>query len=82
MITHSCCQVKRKTVDHKKKFISLKMIFLIPITDVTIEFPNDYPVGCLLGCVDVVDCLSQEDYSQKVNQMDTFDCYFSFCFKL
>ncbi|KFD63042.1 hypothetical protein M514_11719 [Trichuris suis] len=25
-------------------------------------YPPDYPVGCLLGCVEVVDCLSQEDY--------------------
>ena len=29
-------------------------------------FPLKYPTACLLGCVDVTDCLSQEDYSEKV----------------
>merc|ERR1712136_613281 len=30
-----------------------------------IEFPNDYPTGVLLGCVDVVDVLGQDDYKQR-----------------
>ena len=34
--------------------------------DGNIEFPNDYPIGCLLGSVDVVDCLAQEEYIKKV----------------
>ncbi|KAF4525539.1 hypothetical protein B566_EDAN015847 [Ephemera danica] len=25
-------------------------------------FPSDYPIGCMLGCVNMVDCLSQEEY--------------------
>ncbi|KFM64216.1 hypothetical protein X975_12951, partial [Stegodyphus mimosarum] len=25
-------------------------------------FPESYPTGCLLGCVDLVDCLPQEEY--------------------
>ena len=29
-------------------------------------FPADYPVGCLLGCVDMIDCLSQEEYREQV----------------
>lgn len=29
-------------------------------------FPSDYPVGCLLGCVDMVDCLPQDEYRQQV----------------
>ena len=29
-------------------------------------FPADYPVGCLLGCVDMIDCLSQEEYQEQV----------------
>ncbi|KAK3098710.1 hypothetical protein FSP39_022297 [Pinctada imbricata] len=33
--------------------------------DLKIELPSHYPVGCLLGCVDVVDCLSQEEYREK-----------------
>ena len=27
-----------------------------------LEFPQNYPVGCLLGCVEVVDVLPQEEY--------------------
>ncbi|NWR79539.1 TRIP4 protein, partial [Centropus unirufus] len=30
-----------------------------------VEFPSDYPSGCLLGCVDVTDCLSQEQFSEQ-----------------
>ncbi|NXO04787.1 TRIP4 protein, partial [Rhinopomastus cyanomelas] len=30
-----------------------------------VEFPSDYPSGCLLGCVDVSDCLSQEQFSEQ-----------------
>ncbi|NWY69318.1 TRIP4 protein, partial [Erithacus rubecula] len=30
-----------------------------------VEFPSDYPSGCLLGCVDVIDCLSQEQFQEQ-----------------
>ncbi|MBZ3889125.1 Activating signal cointegrator 1 [Sciurus carolinensis] len=30
-----------------------------------VEFPNDYPSGCLLGCVDLVDCLSQKQFKEQ-----------------
>ncbi|KAL1138591.1 hypothetical protein AAG570_008654 [Ranatra chinensis] len=29
-----------------------------------IQLPSHYPVGCLLGCVSVVDCLAQEEYRE------------------
>ncbi|BET01177.1 ASHypothetical protein domain [Nesidiocoris tenuis] len=29
-----------------------------------IKFPSKYPVGCLLGCVNMVDCLAQEEYRE------------------
>ncbi|XP_010731092.2 activating signal cointegrator 1 [Larimichthys crocea] len=29
------------------------------------RFPKDYPTGCLLGCVNVTDCLSQEQFRQQ-----------------
>ncbi|XP_069480781.1 activating signal cointegrator 1 isoform X2 [Ambystoma mexicanum] len=31
----------------------------------SVEFPKDYPTGCLLGCVDVIDCLSREQFSEQ-----------------
>ncbi|XP_077174356.1 activating signal cointegrator 1 isoform X2 [Paroedura picta] len=34
-----------------------------------LEFPKDYPSGCLLGCVDVIDCLSQEQFREQHPQM-------------
>ncbi|XP_061451061.1 activating signal cointegrator 1 isoform X2 [Rhineura floridana] len=30
-----------------------------------LEFPKDYPSGCLLGCVDLIDCLSQEQFKEQ-----------------
>ena len=33
--------------------------------DENIRFPQYYPVGCLLGCVTVTDCIAQEEYRQR-----------------
>ncbi|PNJ29249.1 TRIP4 isoform 4, partial [Pongo abelii] len=30
-----------------------------------VEFPNDYPSGCLLGCVNLIDCLSQKQFKEE-----------------
>ncbi|CDR00982.1 unnamed protein product [Oncorhynchus mykiss] len=32
-----------------------------------LKFPKDYPTGCLLGCVNMTDCLSQEQYKEQVS---------------
>ncbi|XP_061855638.1 activating signal cointegrator 1 isoform X2 [Colius striatus] len=34
-----------------------------------VEFPGDYPPGCLLGCVDITDCLSQEQFNDQGSWM-------------
>ncbi|XP_024423334.1 activating signal cointegrator 1 isoform X1 [Desmodus rotundus] len=34
-----------------------------------VEFPNDYPSGCLLGCVDLIDCLSQNQFKDQYPDM-------------
>ncbi|XP_032089409.1 activating signal cointegrator 1-like [Thamnophis elegans] len=34
-----------------------------------LEFPEDYPSGCLLGCVDLIDCLSQEQFQEQYPQL-------------
>ncbi|MGH0134997.1 UNVERIFIED_CONTAM: hypothetical protein FKN15_008900, partial [Acipenser sinensis] len=31
------------------------------------EFPKEYPTGCLLGCVNMADCLSQEQFREQVS---------------
>lgn len=39
--------------------------YVFSVSEEELQFPQDYPVGCLLGCVDVVDCLAQEDYREQ-----------------
>ncbi len=39
------------------------IIIIIIIIDI---YPDCYPSGCLLGCVDVIDCLSQQECIEKV----------------
>ncbi|KAH9635853.1 hypothetical protein HF086_002413 [Spodoptera exigua] len=51
---------------HEKKHgsrLNKKMTFDFAETEVT--FPSFYPTGCLLGCVNVDDCLPQEEYQKK-----------------
>ncbi|PIK47212.1 putative activating signal cointegrator 1-like [Apostichopus japonicus] len=36
-----------------------------------VTFPSQYPTGCLLGCVDMVDCLAQEQYREKFPDGDS-----------
>uniref|UniRef100_A0A7N6F7L3 ASCH domain-containing protein n=1 Tax=Anabas testudineus TaxID=64144 RepID=A0A7N6F7L3_ANATE len=31
----------------------------------SVKFPKDYPTGCLLGCVNMTDCLSQEQFREQ-----------------
>ncbi|KAM4675501.1 activating signal cointegrator 1 [Discoglossus pictus] len=34
-----------------------------------VRFPGDYPTGCLLGCVDVEDCPSQQQFKEQYPQL-------------
>lgn len=45
--------------------------------DADVEFPNEYPSGCLLGCVDVTDCLSQEQFNEQVSAVKPLQTSFS-----
>ncbi|KAL4121593.1 hypothetical protein QTP88_014078 [Uroleucon formosanum] len=44
-----------------------------------VEFPKRYPTGCLLGCVNVVDCLSQEEYISKFPQGENESPFIFIC---
>lgn len=44
-----------------------------------VEFPKQYPTGCLLGCVNVVDCLSQEEYISKYPQGENESPFIFIC---
>ncbi|XP_023947876.1 activating signal cointegrator 1 [Bicyclus anynana] len=42
------------------------------------KFPTFYPTGCLLGCVNVDDCLPQEEYAKKYADTDESDSPYVF----
>ncbi|XP_065188742.1 activating signal cointegrator 1-like [Sycon ciliatum] len=42
-------------------------------------FPNEYPTGALLGCVDVEDCLEQTEYRQKFPNGESESPYVWIC---
>lgn len=44
-----------------------------------IKFPTNYPTGCLLGCVTVVDVLSEEDYCKQYPNGDSDSPYVFIC---
>ncbi|XP_069758917.1 activating signal cointegrator 1 isoform X2 [Narcine bancroftii] len=44
-----------------------------------IEFPKDYPTGCLLGCVDLIDCVSQEQYIEQFGDHESASPFVFVC---
>lgn len=44
-----------------------------------LEFPTHYPVGCLLGCVNMVDCLDQEEYRKRFPDGESASPYVFIC---
>lgn len=47
--------------------------------DKQIKFPSFYPTGCLLGCVNVDDCLPQEEYIKRYPDGDSDSPYVFIC---
>lgn len=43
------------------------------------KFPESYPTGCLLGCVDIVDCLPQEEYNMQFPEGEIASPYVFIC---
>ncbi|CAH2273433.1 activating signal cointegrator 1 isoform X1 [Pelobates cultripes] len=39
------------------------------LIDKDVDFPKDYPTGCLLGCVEVVDCLPLEQFTEQYSSL-------------
>ena len=44
------------------------LYLLLTLGSEDITFPSTYPSGCLLGCVEVSDCLSRDEYIDKVHR--------------
>lgn len=43
----------------------LELFYRLYHKNENLEFPSQFPSGCLLGCVSVQDCLPQEEYRKK-----------------
>ena len=55
---------------------SLDMSSLIlKILNPDVEFPSNYPIGALLGCVDLLDCIPQEEYLELYPTGEVSDPY-------
>ncbi|XP_066952695.1 activating signal cointegrator 1 [Macrobrachium rosenbergii] len=57
----------------------LEQTYRVLLKDENIKFPQYYPAGCLLGCVDVVDVLPQEEYRGKYPEGESDSPYVFVC---
>lgn len=44
-----------------------------------VKFPEEYPTGCLLGCIDLVDCVPQDEYREQFPFGECFSPYVFIC---
>ncbi|KAH0998444.1 activating signal cointegrator 1 isoform X1 [Dendroctonus ponderosae] len=49
----------------EEEIAALENFYRVFYNDTTLRFPQEYPTGCLLGCVTVEDCLDQEAYKKR-----------------
>ncbi|XP_076816047.1 activating signal cointegrator 1-like isoform X1 [Clavelina lepadiformis] len=59
--------------EHRRHWESIDELDSVP------EFPTSYPVGCLLGCVDVREVLSQDDYRESYPRGESVAAYVFVC---
>lgn len=57
----------------------LEDMYRVLLKDKNLPFPQHYPSGCLLGCVDVVDVLPQEEYRAKFPEGESDSPYVFVC---
>ena len=67
----------RKPGDHDIRAVEEMYRNLYP--NKNLEFPKEYPTSCLLGCVDLVDCLGQEDYRSQLPDGESESPYVFVC---
>ena len=59
--------------EHRRHWESIDELDSMP------EFPTSYPVGCLLGCVNVREVLSQDDYRESYPRGESVAAYVFVC---
>lgn len=57
----------------------LEHMYRVLLKDEYLQFPKHYPTGCLLGCVDVVDVLPQEEYRTQFPEGESDSPYVFVC---
>lgn len=57
----------------------LEQTYRIILKDENLTFPKHYPSGCLLGCVDVIDVLPQEEYRRQFPEGESDSPYVFVC---
>ncbi|XP_024935817.1 activating signal cointegrator 1 isoform X2 [Cephus cinctus] len=65
-------------VPNKEEISALEHRYRVLLGD-SIKFPNNYPTGCLLGYVNVVDVLPQEEYRRVHPEGDTDSPFVFIC---
>lgn len=58
---------------------NLEQSYRILLKNEHLKFPQHYPTSCLLGCVDVVDILPQEDYRKQFPEGESDSPYVFIC---
>ncbi|GFO36203.1 thyroid hormone receptor interactor 4 [Plakobranchus ocellatus] len=62
-----------------EEIAEMEHMYKVLYNDYSLQFPRDYPVGCLLGCVTVDDCLSQDEYREKYPDGESSSPYVFIC---
>ncbi|MCL4126621.1 UNVERIFIED_CONTAM: hypothetical protein GTU68_022981 [Idotea baltica] len=57
----------------------LEQMYRVLLKNEDIKFPQNYPTSCLLGCVDVVDVLPQEEYRGRFPEGESESPYVFVC---
>ncbi|GFS03243.1 thyroid hormone receptor interactor 4 [Elysia marginata] len=62
-----------------EEIAELEHMYKVIYNEPDLQFPKDYPTGCLLGCVIVEDCLEQDAYREKYPDGESASPYVFIC---
>ena len=66
-------------VPSEEEIAQLEQFYRAHLGQENIHYPSHYPTSCLLGSVDMTDCLSQEDYREQHPQGESSSPYVFIC---
>lgn len=66
-------------VPDSEEIVEVEQQYRYLLKDQRLTFPSQYPVGCLLGCVDLVDCLPQDEYRIQYPEGESISPYVFIC---